>query len=206
MNVALELDYTSIVVVGAWNPSIIQPFWLFEHNVVPRQEDLPEMGFQPLGRSVKLHLSGLDWTIEETRLEIRSSEGKDCATYAATILDLLPHTPIYAIGDNFVFRCKSSEWPAEHRPRFGRLMVRPDAEHSAVRKVACTLVREIDPETTLGVQLTEEHEHVVISFNFHRNCQQATRAAQFAGQWAKDRDAAIQALGELFEVRFTWPN
>ncbi len=101
----------NIVIVGAWNPAIINPPWLSKEIFeVPEDVDEPvklELSTNPLdppkltirdvafiGKRDLLVLSPSNFT----EANFKSVEDK-----ARIILDKLPHTPITAFGQNFEF-------------------------------------------------------------------------------------------------------
>jgi len=86
----------------------------------------------------------------------------------------------------------------------GDLSLAPGGESGGLREVQWVGARQVDSETTLKVQVTQDLEAVVVSFNWHRSATNA-QAARFAREWAKDRDVTLGILNDMFEVEFSWP-
>ena len=195
---------SNVVVVGAWNPAIISPPWLSNNKVV---EELPkelqvELGLKPSGRIIKFELGGVQWKVTEDKLEIHGKgQEKDCGVFAARVLLLLPHTPIGAIGSNFVFESTLEEWPDPVKPYLGKLRLGAEAGHSNFRQVQWSGAGQQDEHTRLSIVVAARlNQGVQVTVNFHRNVQSVTEAVSFAGLWAQDRDTAAETLKELFEV------
>jgi len=202
----LELDLTSVVVLGAWNPAIINPAWLGRYKIV---EEVPEslaMEFYTGGRRFRFSLGELDWRVDDSRLEIVSRDGRDCGSCAARILDLLPHTPIEAVGANFAFRCPREEWPADLLPRLGDVGPPGESEAGDLQQVEWVGTYALSEEGRLQVRVAARSaDGIVAAFNVHRNVADAEQAAKVAGAWAKDRDIVLDQLKSLFGLDYSWP-
>ena len=106
----------SIVIVGSWNPAILQPEWL-AHEIFsyPDQERVPvQMELSPRpGLPPRFTIENLTFVPDYERLTITPVTGEgieiDDTTLnlmeekALLVLDQLPHTPISAFGQNFEF-------------------------------------------------------------------------------------------------------
>ncbi|MEO8019719.1 MAG: hypothetical protein ABI769_18060 [Pseudomonadota bacterium] len=104
-----KLDATNVVVLGAWNPAILQPQWVakqvfgiegdlavqwevsFVANAPPRFT-LGDVRFMPAYDRLTLVPQGLD-----------AAQLATCENALRTILTSLPHTPISAFGINYSF-------------------------------------------------------------------------------------------------------
>lgn len=196
---AIEVDHTSIVMVGMWNPGIINPQWLQQHEIVKRVPTGTALGFQPLGRTIRFELEGMAWEVSDSRLAIRcESIRKSCGTYAAKVLELLSHTPMEAIGTNFVFTVKGL--PSVHVPRGGNISLPGQARSVPFSQVSWQGVADLDKDTVLNLTVTKAPGGVVLALNFHRNCSNATEARKFTRRWHKDRSTALTILHDRFGV------
>jgi hypothetical protein len=113
------LEGISLVVVGNWNPAILQGDWIVREV----------MGGDPAGTQVQLEFSPVAGIPPRTtignvtfvpalnRLQMhpKFATGENLAlveTYAKQILEKLVHTPVKAIGENFLFRLAEPTEPA----------------------------------------------------------------------------------------------
>lgn len=102
-------DSFSIVINGAWNPSIFNPIWLHKHFSGGSEQQI-EIAY-PLNDPslpIRVLFNGIIIYASTRRLEIRPKkeniEGMNIALEnAKKIVSLLEHTPIGAIGINFGF-------------------------------------------------------------------------------------------------------
>lgn len=44
---------------------------------------------------------------------------RDCGEYAAKVIETLNHTPARAVGNNFFFVCRATDWVGGPKPRLG---------------------------------------------------------------------------------------
>ena len=99
----------TIVIVGAWNLAIFTPEWV-RTNVL-REEDYPEVKLMyPLNvlHSLRFSTGKFDFCIAENRFMFTLTEKsdraeKDMIGIVTTICQKLSHTPVTAMGINFVF-------------------------------------------------------------------------------------------------------
>jgi hypothetical protein len=133
---------------------------------------------------------------------IHSKTGCDCGAYAAKILDLLPHTPVQAIGSNFAFHADLGDWPSDHLPCLGPVPGKGAEISKRFDQVQWQGVRNMGEGTQLQVTLTQRQEEgVVLAYNLHRNVASAKQAREFAASWERDRDVVVADLGGMFGVK-----
>lgn len=118
MQAKLDLTNATLVVAGQWNDAILtEPGWLARHILgVPEGQEL-QLETVIIGNQVapgQLAPQKQIWLFEkfgiscsDQRLELYSRDIDDCqAMYEAigSIAEKLPHTPVKAIGVNFMFQ------------------------------------------------------------------------------------------------------
>ena len=107
----MELDYyeSPLVIVGGWNPHILNPDWINNYFVNP----LRELGIETeepkrlVNPGIGVSLNNVDFILQLNRIEFRLRESKDFSllqTYAFVICDCLPATPVTACGVNIYFK------------------------------------------------------------------------------------------------------
>jgi len=200
----IELQQTSIVMLGSWNPAIISPAWLYTQAVVAKLPPETQFGFQPLNRSIRFELAGMSWEASDSRLAITCSAMKNCGTYAAKVLNLLRHTPIQAVGTNFVFQSALDDWPRGDIAGIRDLTSPHEMAKLIFPQVVWQASSHIDSDTVLKLTATRNETagetSVVVSFNLHRNCNDAMKARRFVRLWRRDRDTVLDILKREFKV------
>ena len=102
---------TSVVILGAWNPSILQPNWLVKEVFkIPEGKQSPmtmEFALIP-GAPLKFKLKDITFVPLRDRIVLQAAETTkesldNVEQTAINILNLLPHTPIGGFGENFEF-------------------------------------------------------------------------------------------------------
>lgn len=98
----VTLQSANIVFSGHFNPYLISPEWLRSQKIwTPDEVQVVVRGLQ--NDSVRFKGNGVEWMLSFERLVIASTS-TNCATLASSILELLPHTPVFSTGANFVFQ------------------------------------------------------------------------------------------------------
>ena len=117
------------------------------------------------------------------------------------VLELLPHTPVRAIGHNYQFTATQAEWGDRPQPSLGAKRRTFCAEQvSPGRRFSSWRCRV---EITLGY----ESELAVVLFNFHRsmNLERASAARTPLDQISEARNAALCFQADFEESRSMLP-
>lgn len=102
-------NINTVVIVGAWNLAIFTPEWV-RMNIL-RDEDYPDVKIMyPLNvlHSLRFSTGKFDFCIGDNRFMFTLTEKNDQAEHdmlnvVSSICQKLPHTPVSALGINFVF-------------------------------------------------------------------------------------------------------
>jgi len=105
----------SIVVVGAWNPAILQPHWLAkEVYEIPEGQEFPAtMAFSTdPGAPPKCSIGGISYIASSDRLTVfvegtEQANLEEAGQRTGSILRSLSHTPVSAMGQNFEFKIEA---------------------------------------------------------------------------------------------------
>ena len=193
-------DRTSIVVIGAWNPAIIQPEWLFRSKVVEIPPPEISVEVNPRTRQYRYMLGDFRWTIDDSRLEILSQKMQDCGVFAARVLALLPHTPVEAVGTNFVFKYPFQQWPDGLTVRIGQFNLNEQPDSVKFEQFTWSGVRSLE-RARLQISITQKKDSdVIVACNMHRNADSADAASAFAGSWSQDHDIVRESLKLAFDL------
>jgi hypothetical protein len=102
-----EIFGAIIVVLGSFNPPIFSPDWLAQHNLIGKEDAEAAKASNELLISkpiAHLDTGSFDLQVVENRLTLSSKSvvSPGIKDLAIGILSILPHTPITALGLNFV--------------------------------------------------------------------------------------------------------
>lgn len=182
----LVQEQSSLVLLGIWNPAILNPVWLAQnvHETAAGQgvQVQAEQFLLVPGQPPRFTVFGIRYTPSRNRLVIHPTEVTEenfglAQRVAGRILSLLPHTPIAAVGQNFEF---VEEHPAPEQLTIfdaaNDLAERCDFDFESVSKQLTTSMRTEDRLVNLtrlntGGQLR-------LKFNFHYDVPSATVAAE----------------------------
>jgi hypothetical protein len=189
--VGLELEVAQAVAIGGFSPTIITPDWLVEQGVCKSGAAGSDFAYRPdRPEGDAFYADGFEWEVDFSRLCVSASgEGSDCGAKLARVLEILPHTPVEAIGHNFHFVCPVSEWKTDAVPMLGRralkdfdraLQVRWDGRFE--KPDGWVEVTLIHSDAALG-------DYVVVLFNHHHTV---------TGASTKDRAAAALVAATAF--------
>lgn len=197
-------DTTSIVILGAWNPGILQPQWL-TRNIFhkPAGQETPVTIAFPvsphLSEPPRFTIENITFTPSLDRLSITPSgvsadELSSAEEKASTILNSLPHTPVSAFGENFEF--------IEAHPTKEILQVfdlRDDlSDHLEIKfsNISTNVVSSLKLEDcVLNLTRAFFNGKVHVKFNFHYEVSSAADAVQkLNGSFSRNYDLAIKYL------------
>ena len=146
---AFELAAQSIVVVGEFNRAIIRPKWLVKQAILPEGGVQAKLTDRP-GAPTSFRFAMFDWEVGPTKLIIKplAPEMPDPGSVMAKILQILQHTPISALGHNFLYSAPLDD--ASQLPGLGS---------SSARDVARMLRVEEPTSTTWSMLVKTEEGH-----------------------------------------------
>lgn len=193
-----KLDTWTIVIIGGWNPKIFRPDWVGK-ELFDRKTIAVEVSLAP-GTSIVRFSSPEDGLLlipSEDRLIVGIRKGDDevvakAEGLARKALELLPHTPVGAVGVNFGF--------VEPNPAPALTSLFSFADLDGLSKTGCEVKRSsitrnlVLQGTTLNVTHTLVEGQVEIHLNFHRDSATATQAVEHLTEKA----VAFLQLGTKF--------
>ncbi len=188
----LSLDTANTFLRGKFNPFIINPDWLREQKVWEAEK--LEFGLGVLQEGVQFRGDGVEWLIDNQGLVI-ASDSANVGEIAAKVIETLPHTPIAAVGNNFVFTCKLSDWGESPLPSLSAYGELPS--HNIIvdeRWMASITEGEIVRQLTL----TKGDDLVTVNFNHHRKSAGASDATKAARNFISDRHSSVKLIKSLF--------
>jgi hypothetical protein len=233
---APELSGVAIVGAGAFNPAIIHPRWLAEKELIPEaaaEHALGQERPQQLLVSAQLAVFVADWLSVQVTPEqavfstVDQGRELDLRDFVRGVFELLPETPVDAIGLNSDthFRTESEEaWHAFGdrflpkdfwEPLFdsGSWRERPDGHRVGMRVMTIEVHRE-DSELggyvriELAPSVRVDPNGIYVGINAHFQIPQAetgrgnaaNAARVIADQWDETRDLETRLLSSLQEA------
>lgn len=195
----------SIVLVGAWNTAILTPDWLTNQlgTSGPIQIEFP-IG-NPL-MPIRYTLNGVHLVVTRDHVVLAPSADAPeilnrIESYSRSILTVLVHTPVSAIGINFAFQ---EEAPSDD---LKKLFKAPDLSRIADADfvVEATEIKrqlQMPQGGILNLSLRQTNgSQVVVNLNFHRDVDGASAAASYLdGRVTEYRELATKFLQEAYEL------
>jgi len=189
-----SINQFTIVVLGNFNPAILHPEWFDRNQVLPPHEvrDIAEAKIrEPEGlEGIKIKFIGTNVLVSgmETRLALPSykvnvtpekfeastskkEKYEELTEFVAATFKILEHTPVNAIGINFM---SSLKFPEQARDLMNQYFCgKPDRLSSVFGKNYSidTKIRYDydDSKVTLLLDVKEENNEIGINFNYHKN-------------------------------------
>jgi len=141
---------------------------------------------------VQFRGDGTDWYVSSDRLVIASTT-IDCGKIAEKVLNVLPHTPMIAVGCNFVYQESS---PDVEYPVFDAIK-KITANETSPKLLRWGFVLHQD-NTRIDVSLVGGDQGTTISFNHHRQANTTSDAKIAAKKFIDDRKESQGLLQKLF--------
>ena len=193
-----ELIARNILVRGEFNRAIIQPRWLTQQGVTPDGNVEILMSDSP-GMPRVFRFQEVKWEVGPDRLVLTPSDakGRDPGPLVARILELLPHTPVTALGHNFLF--ESSETSLSITPCLGQRTAAALARQlgGELAQGGWSIVISTDAKTRITAKVLEEPDRQRIDLNFHHVVTDASEAKLAAGGSAECLTRAKELLATL---------
>lgn len=200
MKLSLELAQT--VIIGRFNKFIVTPGWLAEYDVCTEGTEGDEADAdydEPddfLDEST-FHYGGFEWEVGTNRLGVSSARGGvDCGKVASRVLRFLSHTPVEAVGNNFIFYCTVEQWGLRPSPFLTGKGGGPVPSHS--RWVGAFPNRD---GASVEIDLTViPKDLVVLRLNYDRRTANSRQACEASDRFLHDYDDARRLVAELFQI------
>jgi hypothetical protein len=190
----LALSSRNIVVAGEFNRAIIQPKWLIDRKILPvgpiemlvsDRPDMPRV----------FNFGGYHWEVGISRLMLRPTDpANDPGVLVGTILEILPHTPVSAIGHNFLFHAEQRIQNLE--PHLGSRSSRSfvPALGTEIGRSDFVLVASTSERARLTVKVTDEQSGTKVDLNFHTDTPSHDDVLTTASQGAELRRRADEII------------
>jgi hypothetical protein len=177
------LDGWSITAVGGWNAQIFSSQWL-QKNVCDDSECEVQVAVPLNNPSAQTRLSfeGVHLFVNPSRLDLKPQNYdldsfKKCAKFLKKILSILNHTPVASFGVNLTFVSDGDHSEIQDSFVFPDIS-RFDADVNKLQRTSINRAFEQQDSSILNLSVTLEAEKAVVSFNYHRDVDDAGMCAE----------------------------
>ena len=230
-----ELSGITVVTAGAFNPAIIHPQWLADKGLIPESvaEHAMTQEAQKMVISQELAVFVGDWlsvrVMPQQAVFSTVDEGRalDLRDFAHGVFDLLPETPVDALGINSDthFRAESETAWHEFGDRFlpkefweplfesGNWKERPDGKRVGMRVMTVEVYRDDDAlpghvriEVAPSARITPNGVYIGINDHYQLTTEGGRRATAvdamrvLVDQWDAVRDLEDRLVAQLLEA------
>jgi len=201
-------DAFNVILVGAWNPSIFLPEWAKEHLADDKNRDVVLAIPMQFGNAPsRLTIDAVNLYPSTGALMMDCVEYNDASIDAGArkltqVAQLLPHTPVNAVGVNFRF------WgDLNDSDLLAGLFTFGDAGRVDSSRYGLTgaLVKRafrVSDKTTLHLSMDSSAAGLRVEFNFHSDVRRLAEAVDraSAGEIRAARDQSIQFLHDVYGI------
>ena len=166
---AFRFEKASCVVVGTFNMYILHPQWLIKNKFI---DDPIEVGFETSlarpGFRFRFEKAKIIWNVAPDRLTIETQDPQvDCGKAIADILRILPHTPLFALGNNTHYQADSSEFATLSQPiRDFPRTESPTPDNKVVQRTFHVGIKRAEQET-VNLQIAIKENSIELACNVH---------------------------------------
>lgn len=198
---AFELAGRNCLVVGEFNQAIVRPNWLVKNGIMKDGEVQHVLSDHPsLMRTFRF--GGYEWHIGADRLSLNATvptEG-DPGAVLSRLLEVLPHTPVSGLGQNFLFQSPTvSEALIPHLGKLSPDRFARKFEHEAALSSQAIFSLPTRDEYRLQIKVIVEPDKHTIDLNFHfavKDAEAAIQAAKRSEEFRSTAERVIEALTE----------
>lgn len=200
---AFRFQKASCVVVGTFNMYILHPQWLTKHRIIEPGMDVEvETNLTQPGFRFRFPKYKAAWNVTPNRLVVESHDpATDCGGVVAKLLNVLPETPLFALGNNVHYQAELSERDNLSPPiRDFPDTKAPAKEQSVLQWTFHTAVKRSE-RATVNLQMALKEDGIELVCNVHNelgNVENANKVAVAAAERFLDDRAETKALAQHF--------
>ncbi len=212
----MKLDYnsSSLVILGGWNPNIINPHWI-DKNLLgpvdpnnPNREnvivDVPMTATSSLRYApIEISFKDIKIVFTDNKLEFSLVKGDNFSLleeYALKICDCLPYTPVTSYGVNFVF---TDEKISEDLANIINIMRSKNFDTPLIFE-QYSFGLELDGiNTNINIQMDNKNNRSGFQFNFHFDI---NNLSKFKSGISENpihmlKEKAVKIISDVYELR-----
>jgi len=201
--VAFRFQKANCVVVGTFNMYIVHPKWLVKHEIIEQGEVAIQFNLAQPGFRFVPAKHNVAWTVAPERVVIESEAPEmDCGARVAAVLRKLPETPLFAIGNNVVYRAGLDEIALLSQPIRDFLQTSsPAPDQTFAQRSLHVAVKQGEHQIT-NLQVSVKEDGIELLCNVHtelRDRDDANQAAVDAAErFFRDRTAVKPLIQHFF--------
>ena len=204
---AFRFEKASCVVIGTFNMYIIQPQWLAKQGVIEAKKQLAIETYL-VRPGVRFHLEEHEASclVSPERLTIDTrNPDTDCGMIVSKILEALPETPLFGIGNNAVFAADLAE-KGQLKPAVRDFpMCECPKDIEGIEQRAFHIGARMPEQAVLNLQLSFLPNKIEMASNTHSQLDRVpditSVAVKAARHFFSDRQEAMRLARRFFGVR-----
>lgn len=180
--------------MGTFNIYILHPQWLARHGLIEKGTGvLMETNLAQPGFRFRLSNDCITWTIAPNQIAVETEDqGVNCGKTIAAVLEALPETPLFGLGNNVVYRADLAELETLPEPirNFSRVQS-PNADGNVVQRTFHVGIKH-DEHRFTNLHVLIKEEEIELLCNAHtelRDRDIRTTAIPAAKRFFEDREA-----------------
>lgn len=198
----------SLVVIGAWNPSIFNETWINTHLLDNAEDFQIAYPIEDVTAPRRISFSGINLFPGRKKLEVSPEDAslekiQACQSLVVKIFELLSHTPIIEMGVNFGFECEHNGKLAE----LFSLQDNPDIlEEFAIKgtTIRRTLTKEGEAGVlNLSIDNYQGNYQLRINFHYTNMNSQICKELLEANVVTSNYDNSLQLLDKLYGLQLS---
>jgi hypothetical protein len=202
--VSFKFKKASCVVVGSFNIYIIHPKWLVKHKII---QDKVEIGIQfnleQAGLRYHIPEHKMTWNVAPDRIVVESENPKvDCGIFLSKVLDKLPETPLFAIGNNITYEADKDELQMLSQPICEFIRATSAVGIETLKQQSCHVALERREHETINLQISIKNDAIILTCNVHTQLRDRENACAAAMEAAKhfieDRNSVKSLVHHYF--------
>ncbi len=164
----------TLVVLGAWNIAIFTPEWV-KNNILLENQEARVLVPMNIGCSLRFETEYYSFFIEGERLSFTINKEEESSYIFAiqtlrNIIQKLPHTPVRALGTNFVFKKDTKFDVLENLDDSDKLKSVVDIVGNSVTSQALVRKFKLTDIEDLNLKIEEDPQKgSLLDFNFNYN-------------------------------------
>lgn len=168
----------AIVVVGAWNIAVFTQNWVKE-NILTEDDKFTVLFPLNIGCSLRFRTDYLTFGIEGSRLVFNAEKNEDISYVKIVktlrkIVQKLPHTPVSAMGTNFVYKRDGNFEALAALCDNDRLINTIVPEQNVIKSSAIVRKFKLTDKEDLTLRIESTESKNIIDFNFNYALKDAT--------------------------------
>ena len=191
----LKIKSQSIVILGSINPAILQPKWLIQCGLIPKEKEV-EYKF-PVGAviaPIQFRYEKLEWTVDYNRLQINIediNEVIDLGEIISRVFSELPHTPVKAIGHNFTYNLLGRV--NRSSPIFAGLQLGENVnDFGKIDAVSQEIDLVTSDKEKLKINIALKKEGIECKFNYHSDVDSISKMIEVSQTYLNDNSRSFK--------------